>query len=203
MSITRIIGAWGIVLGSFLAVGAVLALTSCDMLEGWDHPGGGKKGGKWPPPPPVAPLQVTDCKLASAPFVPPLPPKSRTFRLEFSEPVKLSTLKVPQTVRIVMNGAFPGGHPGMLPAGTFHIGPDHKTVVLVSALQDPAILTFLGGNPAVIPGGGMVNFQVRLLGTPDGASGVIKDASGHALDGDFDGKAGGVYTFGLNHHLNW
>ena len=202
MSTRRTAAAWGIFLGLFLAFGAVLALTSC-IPDDWDLPGGGKKGGKWPPPPPVAPMQVSECKLGSAPFVPALPPKTQAFRFGFTEPVKLSTMKVPKTVRIVMTGAFPGGGAGILPAGTLHIGPDHKTVVLVSGVNNPAILAMLGGNPVVIPGGGMVNFQVRLLGTPDGASGVIKDASGHALDGDFDGKAGGVYTFGLNHHLNW
>jgi len=203
MSTRRTLGPWGAVFGSFLAAGAVLALTSC-FPDDWDHKWGGKKGGG-PPPPPASPLQVTGCTWGSAAWVPPGAAKDKpVIRLTFSEPVNLGTLKVPQTVRIIMSSAAcapPGS--ALLPAGTFYPSPDHKSVVLVSALKEPAVLTILGGNPVKNPGGADVGFQVILLGTDDKGSGVIKDATGHALDGDFNGKGGGNYTFGLIHKLTW
>ena len=245
MSSRRIIGAWGIVLGSFLAVGAVLALTSCTLAD-WDQ-GGGKW--PWPPPPkggtppgppvpppsppapsppapvppgsstktppilagalkklPKMPLQVTECTLGTAPFVPPLPPQTLAFRFGFSDAVDPSTVKLDEAVHIFMNGEFQGGGKYCpFPANsTFYISPDRQTAVLVSGVDNREILRRLGAPP----GGKViafksVSFDVLLAGTLWSVSGVIKDAAGRALDGDGNGQPGGNYHTVLKATLHW
>jgi len=204
MSTIKFIRGLGLALAAVGLIGGGLALTGCGW-EDWYHHHGGKKGPPPPPPPPAAAFQVTQCALGSGAWVPPGAAKGKpTFRVSFTQPVNFSTMSVPKTVRVVMTAPIPGGPgAGILPKATLFPSPDHKTVVIVSALTDQQVLLMLGGNPAKIPGGANVNYQMLLLGTDDKGSGFIRDATGHALDGNFDGKPGGVYSFSLNEHLKW
>jgi hypothetical protein len=154
------------------------------------------------------PLQVTECALGTAPFVPPLPPKTLAFRFGFSDAVDVSTMMVEDTVRILMKGEFQGGQRQNLPSGRFYGSPDGKTVVLVSGLDNYGILVLLGATGGGIhPAGKSVSFTVTLRGTPLlrpsplPSSGVIKGTAGGVLDGDGDVRPGGNYETVLNASL--
>jgi hypothetical protein len=182
-----------------LAAGMLAAMTSCDEGQwgGWKG-----KGNPWPGPGAQgAPLQVTECALGSAPWVPGGTPANKpAFRIRFSKHVDFATVKVPQTVRIIVSGAKGAG---LLPGATLYPSGDHKSLVLVSALTESQILFMLGATPNTFPAGSPVGYQILLLGVDDKGSGVIRDTTGHPLDGNSDGVPGGIYSSGLAAHLTW
>lgn len=104
----------------------------------------------------------------------------------FTQPVDVSTLKIPGTVNLTYKNISENKEVTNI-AGVAYASPDKQTIVFVSNKTISDL--------NVSPGGGQrTEMKITLLGT-DAGNGVIKSVSGETLDGDENGSPGGNYSW--------
>jgi hypothetical protein len=140
-----------------------------------------------PPPPPGNVLRVHEVSKGVPTWLEPSKYNYKMYlSVVFTQPVDVSTLKIPGTVNLTYKNITENKEVSNIP-GVAYASPDKQTIVFVSNKT----ISDLG----VAPGGGdRTEMKMTLLGT-DAGKGVIKSVSGVILDGDENGSPGGDYDW--------